>query len=85
MMSDETLLGALPEEDAQRLLDWTLGRLEEAARKASDLDGFLVAADAIRAEARRIGAGAADGARLPEGAVGRMLGRVRRLFGGGGV
>ena len=133
-MSDEALLGMLPEEDAQLLLDWALRRLEEAARKTGDPDEFLVAADGIRAEARRIAARAVDGASSPEllqpadlggdttrraagslppqgllapaaphrpriaaagpsvagrvsssGAAGRLLGRVRRFFGGGGA
>ena len=64
VMSDESLLGALPEEDAQRLLDWTVRRLRVARDAAGRVSEYETAADAVIQEARRHAEEAAAGAPL---------------------
>ena len=59
-MSDERLLGALPEDAAGRLLDWAVQRLTTAAETAHDLSSYEAAADAVRQEARQIADGVAE-------------------------
>ena len=60
-MSDEHILGALPEDAAQALLDRALGRLDAAAAEATDLESFAAAAESIRQEARAAADEAAAG------------------------
>jgi hypothetical protein len=60
LMSDERLLGALPEEAAGRLLDWAVGRLTAAAETAGSAAAYEAMADTIRQEARRTADGVAD-------------------------
>jgi hypothetical protein len=60
LMSDERILGALPEDSAGVLLDWALARLDDAADTADSVDAFAAAADAIRREARTEADAAAD-------------------------
>src|SRR5215218_4954024 len=60
--SDEHMLGALPEDASQPLLDWQLARLEVAARSSTSDAELHQRADAIRATAHSIAdAAAADG------------------------
>ncbi len=54
IMSDERLLGALPEDAAGILLDRTLDRLDQAANGATTGQALDVAAETIRAEARAL-------------------------------
>jgi hypothetical protein len=62
LMSDEHVLGALPEDAAGRLLDWAVQRVDAAASIAPNLDAFYVASDAVLAEARAtVDAVAAEG------------------------
>ena len=60
VMSDERLLGALPEDAAGRLLDWAVQRLTAAAEAADSLAAYEVMADAIRGEARQTADAVAD-------------------------
>lgn len=52
LMSDERVLGALPEEAANVLLTWALARLDAAAEEATDAAAFLAAAESIRQQVR---------------------------------
>jgi hypothetical protein len=60
LMSDERLLGALPEDAARILLDRAIARLDDAAARAGDAAEFASAAEAIRAEARALAGRAAE-------------------------
>jgi hypothetical protein len=60
LMSDERLLGALPEDAAGVLLDWALARLDAASAAADDVNAFTAAAAAIRRQARAEADAAAD-------------------------
>lgn len=61
-ISDERVLGALPEDASRTLLDWEISRLDAAASASADAVSFLEQADAIRTAARAIAsAAAADG------------------------
>ena len=60
LMSDERIVGVLPEDAAGVLLDWALARLDTAAAAAVDVNAFAAAADAIRQEMRVQADAAAD-------------------------
>jgi hypothetical protein len=60
LMSDERVLGTLPEDAAGVLLDWALARLDAAAAAAADVNAFAAAADAIRRDMRAQADAAAD-------------------------
>ena len=70
LMSDERLLGVLPEDATDLLLRWALDRLDAAAVEAPDPEAFAARADAIHREARAVADDAAatggDAATLAE-------------------
>jgi phosphatidylserine/phosphatidylglycerophosphate/cardiolipin synthase-like enzyme len=57
--SDERLLGVLPDELSQTVLDWTVDKLKGARDSTQDATTFNLAADDIRLRARRIAGEAA--------------------------
>lgn len=59
LMSDERLLGAVPEEAARLLLDAGLCRLDAAARRVASVAALDAAAAAILRDLRRLAARAA--------------------------
>lgn len=54
IMSDERLLGALPETATQLVLDYALARLDAAATRAASVDELETEATAIRSEASAV-------------------------------
>ena len=73
LMSDEHVLGAVPEEAARLLLDYALARLDDAAARATTTDSLDTETEAIQAQARALAEQAA-GAEDPEGYVRAALG-----------
>lgn len=59
-MSDEHVVGALPDDASHTLLDWQLARLREAASESSTEEEFEEWAQAIRVEARSVADAAAE-------------------------
>ena len=51
-MSDERVLGVLPDDTAPVLLDWALARLDDLAAHAPDIASFDASAEALRQEMR---------------------------------
>lgn len=72
LMSDERLLGVLPEDAARLVLDHALARLDHAAERAASAADVTAAAEAIRTQARALveQAAATDD---PEGYVRRAI------------
>ncbi|MGD9894746.1 MAG: hypothetical protein AB7R89_22085 [Dehalococcoidia bacterium] len=60
VMSDEHLLGTLPDDLSQALLDWVIARYDQAAADAPGVDTFKSRADAIRHQARTIADASAE-------------------------
>ena len=77
LMSDEHVLGAVPEQAARLLLDHTLARLDDAAANSATTEALDAEAEAIRAQSRALAEQAA-GAEDPEG-------YLRTVFGSAGA
>jgi hypothetical protein len=60
VMSDERLLGLLPDDLSGVLLDWTIAHLDAAAATTTSTTDLQAQADLIRTQARRIATAAAD-------------------------
>ena len=60
VMSDERLLGVLPDDLSQTLLDWVNAQIGRAAERAPNVDAFWSAVDAIRLQARTLADASAD-------------------------
>jgi hypothetical protein len=60
VMSDERLLGVLPDDLSKTLLDWVTTRIGQAAEHAPNVDAFWNEADAIRHRARTLADDSAD-------------------------
>lgn len=60
LLSDETVLGALPEDQIQPLLDGAIARLERAAAAAESSEAFAAAFDEVRGKLRAEVMAAAD-------------------------
>ncbi len=80
LMSDERLLGAVPEEAARLLLDIGLCRLDAAAARATSVAELDAAAGAILRDLRRLAA-RAEAAADPVGCVRAALrGKCGRIW-----
>lgn len=60
VMSDERLLGVLPDDLSQTLLDWVIAQFGRAAERAPNVEAFWNEADAIRFQARTLADASAD-------------------------
>jgi hypothetical protein len=60
VMSDERLLGVLPGDLSQTLLDWVIAQIGRAAERARNVDAFWSNVNAIRLQARTLADASAD-------------------------
>jgi hypothetical protein len=60
VMSDERLLGVLPDDLSRRLLDWVRAQIGQAAERAPNVEAFRNEVDAIRHRARTLADASAD-------------------------
>jgi hypothetical protein len=60
VMSDERLLGVLPDDLSQTLLDWVNAQVGQAAERSPNVYAFWSAVDAIRMQARTLADASAD-------------------------
>jgi hypothetical protein len=59
-MSDERLLGVLPDDLSRVMLDWVIAQLNQSAADAAGVDDFERTADRIRQQARTVADASAD-------------------------